>query len=232
MQATILPNFARTLARSLALAGAAAALSLGSCQDVSTFVTGENYPRAPKNSPRVELEVVVQIGDQFYDSLGKEDMLDDGISERVLSESDMGMRFYPVAGSDYEDDVQRPTYVLTVQLRSMDVKVDTKEIEKKDEPTRTEHSVGSVDCVAAATLRKRREGRPALLVGESTGKGHVFVRSQSTSEDEAVIYPVNSQSKNQLYVTESDLLDAVDEAVVDALRGLIKSVDRELSLEV
>ena len=81
----------------------AAALCSGACQDVHTFVTGEQFVAPPEESPRVEVELVVEVPDAFYDALEGEDRdeLEQAIAERVLSLADLGMRFYPVPTSEY-----------------------------------------------------------------------------------------------------------------------------------
>jgi hypothetical protein len=228
MQGTLTPP----LGKSLALAALAAALSATACQDMNAFVTGEKFSRAPQGSPRVEVELVVETQDSFYDEIEGEGKLDEAITQQVLSMADLGMRFYPVLSSEYGSDDVRPPYVMVVQVLTLDVNADHKLIEEKGQEPRISSSVESLDCAATASVKKRRADGPPLIVGDGEGKGHVYVRSDAKALESQVTFPVKrtSEEHEALQVTEKDVMAVVEEAVVDALRTVLKPVDRDLTL--
>ncbi len=218
--------------KSLALAFLAAALCSTACQDLNTFVTGENFTPAPKGSPRVEIELIVETSESFFDQLEDAPKLDDEFAEMVLGMADLGTRFYPVPSDEYKSKSERPQYVLIVQIESLAVNTDNKLIEEQGQEPRIESSVKSLDCVAKASVRKRRSEGPMLLVGDSDGTGRVWIRRDPATWNPEGAFEVKptAESRQPLHVTQSEVVEVVDEAVVDALRGVLKRVDRDLSL--
>lgn len=231
MQATPVP------CRALATLGLAAVLGLSGCQDMTTFVTGEHFPKAPENAPRLEVELVVEVDPAVWDDLGEHGELEARIVDQVQTVADLGMRFYPVLSSEYAEGDARPEHVLTVRVTELEIDAAHKRIEKKGEPPRIESRVAAIDSVATALVQRRRDGGPDLLVANAEGQGHVNAVSQKRvgeleAEGQPAFAVVEEDPEHEdLRVAESDVLQAVDEAVIDALRGVIKGVDRELGLE-
>ncbi|HVS18817.1 MAG TPA: hypothetical protein VMT18_09485 [Planctomycetota bacterium] len=225
------------LRRTLATLGLAAALGLAGCQDMTTFVTGEKFPKPPEGSPRIEVELTVDVDEAVWGDLTAHGDLEQDIAAQIAGDADLGMRFYPVLDGEYGDDDVRPDYLLAVRVTELTVATDHRRVEKKDEPPRVESKVKTLDCVATAVVQRRRESGPALVVANAEGKGHVYAVSQSRIEELAVegqpTFEVfkTDPSHQDLRVCRSDVLQAVDRAVVDALRGVIKGIDRELGLD-
>lgn len=223
--------------RALATLGLAAALGLAGCQEMTTFVTGENFPKPPENSPRIEVELAVEIDPAVWGDLVEHGDLEAKIVEQVQTVADLGMRFYPVLSNQYEDDDARPEYVLNVRVTELAVETDHRNVEKKDEPPRIESKVKGLDAIATAVVQRRRNGAPELVVANAQATGHVYAVGQErvgelALEGEGAFGVVKLDASHQeLRVCESDVLQAIDEAVVNALRGVIKGVDRELGME-
>jgi hypothetical protein len=232
MQATpVLP-----LRRAFTTLGLAAALGLAGCQNVSTFVTGEKFPKPPQNSPRIEVELTVEVDEGVWGDLVERGDLETAIRAHVHEIADLGMRFYPVLSSQYAEGDARPDYVLAVRVTELAIETDHRSVEKKDEAPRIESKVKGLDGAATAVVQRRRGGGPALVVANAAGEGHVFAVSQArvqelSAEGQPVFGVVKIDPAHQdLRVCESDVLETVDEAVVEALRGVIKGVDRELAI--
>ena len=102
------------------------ALSLGlgtaACQDMHAFMTGDPFYKASKESPRVEVEVVVDIEGSLYDGLvdvENERELNEAISYVVLSLADVGLRFYPILSQDYGKKDTHPQHRMVVQVQEL-----------------------------------------------------------------------------------------------------------------
>jgi len=225
-----------TLRRTLATLGLAAAFALAGCQEMTTFVTGEKFPKPPEGSPRIEVELTVDVDEGVWGDLEDHGDLEQAIADQVADDADLGMRFYPVLASDYGEDDVRPEYVLAVRVTELVVTTDHKRIEKKDEAPRIESRVKGLDAVATAVVKRRRDEGPALVVSNAEGKGHVFAVSQEriaelVAEGQPTFEVVKTDPSHQdLSVCQADLLQVVEEAVVGALRGVVKGVDRELGI--
>ena len=232
MQATPVPP----LQRALATLGFTAALALAGCQDMSTFVTGEKFPKPPEHSPRIEVELTLDVDEGVWGDLVEHGDLEAAIQARVHEVADLGMRFYPVLSSQYVEGNARPEYVLAVRVTELAIETDHRHVEKKNEAPRIESKVKGLDARATVVVQRRREGGPALVVSNADGEGHVFAVGQArveelSAEGQPVFGVVKTDAMHQdLRVCESDVLQTVDEAVVDALRGVIKGVDRELGI--
>jgi len=223
--------------RALATLGLAAVLGLSGCQDMTTFMTGEHFPKPPENSPRIEVELVVDVDPAVWGDMLEHGELEARIVDQAQTVADLGMRFYPVLSGQYGEGDTRPEYVLTVRVTELTVATDHRLVETKNEPSRIESKVKSIDSSATAVVQRRRDEGPSLLVASGEGKGHVSAVSQERvgvleAEGQPVFDLVDEDPEHaDLRVTESDVLQAVDEAVIDALRGVIKGVDRELGMD-
>lgn len=223
--------------RALATLGLAAFLGLAGCQEMTTFVTGEHFPKPPENSPRIEVELAVEIDPAVWSDLAEHGDLEAKIADQVHAVADLGMRFYPVLSSQYAEGDPRPELLLTVRVTGLEVQGEHRRVEKKDEPPRIESKIKGLDSSASAVVQRRRDAGPALVVASAEARGYVYAVSQEKVETlaqagEAAFAVVKEDASHQdLRVCESDVLQVVDEAVVNALRGVIKGVDRELGLE-
>lgn len=227
-------NIIKTTTRALGLAallGAAAG-----CQDMNTFLTGEKFSRAPDGSPRVEAELAVQIDDSFvgsFASVGQAVELGDATSDMVLSLADIGTRFYPVPSEEYASKDVRPRYVMSIQIEDLDFEFGSETTEETEGEPVTRFFVTGVSCVATATVEKRRKHAPPLVVGQGAGDGQVRVRGTVESSDAGDTYEVRRRANDGqvVLVRREDVLDAAEKAVIDAMRGVVRAVDREFSPE-
>lgn len=223
------------IGKTLAFAALAVALTTTGCQGFNTFVTGEKFLLAPKGSPRVEAELDVDVQSSFFAALQDVDdakALDEAISNAVLSVADVGMRFYAIRSEEYDRGDARPAYRMVVEIQDLLVNLDQKMIEQEGSEPWIESSVKSLDCTVAASVQKRRADAPPLVVGRRQGTGHVRIKGDPESSGAQVTYRVRRESDDlqRLYVSKQDVLAVVEKAVVDALRDVVKSVDRDFEL--
>lgn len=228
-------SFTRRAAKGLALTALAASLGLASCQNMNAFVTGEQFYRAPEGSPRVEIELVVAVQDEFYAHIDDEDArqtLEGEIAELVLSHADVGLRFYPIASESYAANDPRPAYVMFVDVRELEVDADHDLIEEEGRASYVDSTLRGLDCLVLASVEKRRESGPPLRVGKGEGRGHVYVGAPPQDGPEQASYRIKRWSPEHqiMDVLHSDVLAVVDEAVVDALREVIRPIDRDFEL--
>lgn len=206
------------------------ALALCACQDL---------PRARGDLPRVEAEVAVSVGSSFGERLeGVDAAFAQAVADATLKHADVGLRFYPVLSASYGSGHARPTYLLTVELNEFDVTTSeiTTVIDK--DKTETQTWASRARCEVTATLQKRRDTGPPLLVGEARAKS-----SQSLTRPMAE-HPIEGglQVKGKetaagahgpagpVMVDRDTLLRIIDGAVRQALAGLVPAIDRELTL--
>lgn len=213
--------FSLPLALPLALL-AAPVLGLVACTGIRS---------APEGSPRTEIEVFVDVADDFLSPLAEE--VERGDVERiaddaVLAVADMGLRFYPVLSEHYASDHTHPDYTMRVELMDLEVLLDHDLIEEEDEDPYIETSVKEVVCVAVATIERRRPGGPALVVGRSRADAEVRA---SDIEGPMAVFALRRKAEDgsTLYVTRQDVVDAVERAVERALVRLQKPIDREFA---
>ena len=189
---------------------------------------------APEGAPRVEVELVVDVQDPFFDALETEDVeeLRESVTELALSLADVGMRFYPVLSEHYEDDAARPPYLMVVRVEDLDVDVREETIKEKDQEPRVHHSAAGMVCTVVSSLEQRREGAPALIVGRSS----ISSRWRGSRDDDELgavpTYTVaeDGGARHGVRVAREDVLSAVDKAMVRSMRELVEAVDREFSI--
>ena len=228
-------SLVRRARQGVLLASLAGVLGLASCQNVNAFVTGEKFYRAPEGSARVEVELVIEIQDGFYSDLDDEDakaQLDAEITELVTSLADVGTRFYPIPTQEYGPDDVRPAWVMHVSVDSLELEAEHELIEKEGEESRIESSVTRMDCVARASVEKRRDNAPPLRVGSGEGHGRVHVVEPLEEDPQQSYYRVKRtlDKHEAMKVQHDDVMAAVEETVVEALRQIIKPVDRDFEL--
>lgn len=206
----------------------ATTLTLAACTQV---------PKAPEGSPRIEVEVAPTMEERFLEPLAIEDLdeLQAEFDELVLEQADVGMRFYPLGSDAYENDNQRPSYLLTVTASNLDVeyKYKDKKVGEGEEP-RVETLLSALRCDVVATLERRRQGRPALPVGRSKQSVHWRVKAPEEGVD---TYPLSRPGvegedgeRPILEVARADVMLGVDRAVRAALKDLVRPIDREFEL--
>jgi hypothetical protein len=199
-----------------------AVLTCSSCETISS---------APKGSPRVELEVVVNLDATYSTKLtGSNPELLRAIADLAMTKADLGLRFYPVLSSQYGPKDPRPEYLLTVDVRDLDITFDHSTTQVEGGEPIIKIFIKQVDCAVSATLSKRRATGPALVVGRSEGKGSTVVASSNTESKTS--YPVNRQGadKQPLVLLHTDLVLTTEKGLLQALSGLLSPVDREMSL--
>jgi len=207
----------------LQLATPLAAALLAACTSI---------PEAPEGAPRVEVELALEIEDRFVEPLAVEDkqVIAATFHEAVLDDADVGMRFYPVLSELYEDDSQRPPYLLKVVARDLEVQYDFKtEKGAEGEEPRVVTELAGLRCNVTATLERRRQGRPALPVARGQKEVQWSVDDPDAGVDTFPLKPI-AEGEGGLSVAQDDVMEGVDRAVTAALRQLVHSVDRELAL--
>lgn len=224
--------------RRTALAFVALSLAFGatSCQDMHAFVTGDQFFKAPKGAPRVEVELVVEVDDACYAQLAEDadrEALNAAIADTVLSYADVGMRFFPILTDTYESRDARPERMMTVRVEKIGINTEHERMEEEGEAPWVESSVKSLDSMATASLEKRRKGAPSLVVGRGMGKSHVRAKSDDEFADGKPTYHVKREADDheELWVTNEDVQDAVGKAVINALREIVEPADRDLAAE-
>ncbi len=208
------------------LVSAAAVPLLAACQGIRS---------APEGSPRVEVEVVLAVGGEFFapleDDVDHDEILD-LIHDTAIDHADVGLRFYPVRSSDYGKDDARPPYLMVLLIQDLDVEMDHRLVEAEDAEPWIETGVRAVKCTAYAEVNKRRTNGPPLVVGSAQKTGDA--RMPGADEPIAVeaSFPLRyvPQCGDKLRIPREVLIDAVDEALVGALAGLQKPIDREFAI--
>lgn len=217
--------------------GLAALLALASgCQDLNSMVTGEKFLQAPAGSPRVEVEVELVVHDSFYESLEDVDRdtreaLEAEMEEMTLSLANLGLRFYPVPADAYDSGDDRPERRLLVEVSDLDVSVDEKTVEKDGEPMRIVARIEGATCLVKVRVEKRRSDGPELVVGSSESEGNVRhgPSKEEPAADATLAVRADVAGHEGLRVPKQYMLDAFEEGAVDALRTVVKAVDRDLS---
>ena len=98
-------------------------ISLGLCALASCeTLTGV----APKETPRVECEVAIELDESFLSDLAGVDMSSElitSIKEVVREEANLGLRFYPTLSESYPPNDQRPPHLMTIDNQPATISV-------------------------------------------------------------------------------------------------------------
>ncbi len=193
-----------------------------SCQTVSS---------APEGSPRLELEVVVDVDPSYAGKLQVtgEDFTR-SVRDLVLSKADVGMRFYPVLSTQYQPKDPRPEYLMTVRVEDLDVALEHRTITKVDADPVVETFVKHVGCAVSTELTKRRKTGPPLTVGRANGRGTTVVTGGEKETREPTCMLKRETGKPELTVSRADLLQGIGLALDRALVEVVASADREVSI--
>ena len=200
-----------------------ALLALPSCESITGVV--------PKGTPRVEVELAVLVEESFLDALVDVDMdseLVAAVKQAVLEKADFGLRFYATPSESYGAGDRRPPYLMTVELDALSVVFDHEMIEKEEEEPRIETSVDEIHCSVSASVERRREDAPSLVVARSSAAGRVSAeRSSEVIEAEPGYTPVLDGAAPK--VLRKDIVRAVHAAMHKALAAMRTPIDREFA---
>lgn len=190
---------------------------------------------APEGSPRVEAEVVTRVAEPVHETLVFQPRgeADERFGEIVSPMSDLGMRFYAVSSETYESDHARPDYLLTIELSDIAAYLEEELVEAEDGTETTSTHIESLACTVTATLQRRRQQAPSMVIGRSQGKSEMRIDSLFKGERPPVkMIPLRDQpaSGEVLEVREDDLNELVERAALRAMKELERPVDRELTL--
>lgn len=184
---------------------------------------------APKGTPRVEAELALVVSPGFQNPLVDADArLFDAMRGVIEERADIGLRLFPVWSEAYGPEDDRPPYLLTVELESLEVFVETDETGGGDEPLVIETYVDAVQLGVHASFERRRDNGPALLVASASDS--VRARGERDEEDlrTGITYS-SGPGPNDPPVLQDDVLRALDGAVRGALKDLRNPIDRELA---
>lgn len=210
----------------------------GGCQELNSMVTGEKFLQAPAGSQRVELEVELVVHDAFYESLedvdrDEREALEAEMEDIVVSLANLGLRFYPVAAHAYDSGDERPERRLLVEVDHLDVSFGEKTVQQDGEPLRIVARVEGAACLVKARVEKRRREGPELVVARGESRGNA--RHNSVTEEPAAdaTYAVRADVAQHegLRIPKQSVLEAFEDGTIDALRTVIKAVDRDLSAD-
>ena len=186
--------------------------------------------QAPKGSPRVELEVGVKIDPSYTSAVtGLDADFTKSFTDIVISDADVGLRFYPVLSTEYEASHARPDYVMSVDLENLKIGLDHRKVENEGEEPVLETSVRQVECSVNVTVTKRRPEGPDLTVGSHTSTGVSGASVPPPAPTYAVVR--TGEDKKELLVSKTDLLRAARTALEKSLAALVPPIDRELALQ-
>jgi len=190
---------------------------LGACQGIS---------KAPKNAPRVEVEVTPQIAPSFSTRLmGLDDGFGEAFADLVMANADVGLRFYPVLGSSYGEDDRRPDYAMSVQVNDLVADIDHKTVTQEGADPVIVSSVEKLECMVTSTIVKRRTDAPDLTVGTSTAKGSVSVSKSGDGIRYVIVR--DSEDAEPLHASKANLRKAIKSGLQRSLAGLVEPIDRE-----
>lgn len=191
------------------------ALALVACQEVSL---------ARRGSPRVETEVVVAIDESVRAGLRDAGAEFDAMVEAiVLEQADVGLRFYPVISASYGPGQVRPAYLMSVRLQELAARAH--EVTIADEPGRKKTVADDVTATVAASLEKRRDNAPSLLVG--TGSSSYASAPRESSGD--MMFLVNAAG-DAVPIPRADVRTAIERALRKTLQDMVQAIDREAEL--
>ena len=194
----------------------------------------QTISKAPTGAPRVETEYALEFDSSLFEAL--DPGADAGAIERVVNRTvrplaDMELRFYAVPSADYKSDHVRPPYHLTIAVHDFEVILEEKTSKTQEGEVLVETHVDKLFCAATAMFEERRPHAPTLLVGRSEGQATVLVkRAQVAGPESATFVVVGATNAGKpLTVREEDLSNAVERAVINALRKLEEPIDRRFA---
>ncbi|MGE3172464.1 MAG: hypothetical protein AB7O97_07530 [Planctomycetota bacterium] len=189
---------------------------------LAAFAACRGIPRAPKDAPRVEVEVAVVVEDGFSAALADADAaLTAALSSALIEEADIGLRFYPVAAADYADGQRRPDYRLQVTLRGLEVDVTSGSDEQASAAERVTAALG-------VALQRQRADAPALLVASASQSANRREQPARTDGPVEASYRV-AGSAQPVSVSQDAIVTAVRAAFRRAAADMVRAIDREFA---
>jgi hypothetical protein len=187
---------------------------------------------APEGSPRVEVELAIEVDPAVYDHFAEEvdrARLRGLIEEAVLPLSDVGLRFYPVPTEAYQDGDIHPEYALTIHVQRFEVVPSHRLIEVEGQAPWIQTTLERGDALSSVTFERRREGAPPLLVGSAQAAGDGKVVEGEAGD---LLLRHETQTGERLLLPHSAFSLAIEESVEKALGLLQKPIDREFEVPV
>ena len=186
---------------------------------------------APKNTPRVEIELAVIVDEAFVEPLSDADAgLHAALKEAVRGKADLGLRFYPTPSDLYGESDRRPPYLMTVELDSLVVSFDREMIEEEGAEPRIDASVDTIGCSVSASVARRRENAPSLVVATSQASSQFSAETKPETLASGRGYVPKFEGP-ALKILEKDIVRAVEAAVDRALKAMRTPIDREFAPE-
>jgi hypothetical protein len=202
-----------------------AALALTSCESITGVASAD--------TPRVEIELAVIVNDQFVESLedlDKDSPLYAALKTAVAQEADLGLRFYPTPSERYGKQDKRPDYLMTVELNQLNFAIEQELVESEGQAAHIESSVDKVSCEVTATIERRRDNAPSLVVATAKGASEVSAESDAQALSTGTGYAPKHDGA-ELKILERDIARAVENASRKALKSMRTPVDREFAAE-
>lgn len=211
----------RAMKTLIALLFAPLALPALACQDIKT---------APEGSPRVEVELVIDVDAAVYDPFAEDvdrAQLRGLIEDVVLPLSDVGLRFYPVPTEAYKDGDVHPEYALTIHVQRFNAVLEHNLVEADGQAPWIRTTLERTDAQSYVVFERRRDGAPPLLVGSAQAEGDAKVAPEETGE---LLLRHETQAGEKILLPHSAFSQAIQESVEKALALLQKPIDREFML--
>lgn len=184
---------------------------------------------APEGTPRVEVELAVIVGDDFLSQLVDPSAdLVAAVKEAVRSEADLGLRFYPTLSERYGPNDRRPSYLMTVELKSLNVLFEQELIEPDGAPARLVTTIDEVGCSLSVALERRRGNAPPLTVATAKASERVGAETDPETIEMGKGYAPKFDGPT-MKVLEADIRKAVERASHAALATMRKPIDREFA---
>ena len=196
-------------------------LTLASCESLTGV--------APEGTPRVEVELAVIVDEAFMTPLVDPTAeLVAAVKEAVRSEADLGLRFYPTLSERYGPNDRRPSYLMTVELKSLNILFEQELIEPEEAPARLVTTIDEVQCSVSASLERRRGNAPPLTVATASSSQKVNAERDPDAIEAGRGYAPKFDGPT-MKVLEADITRAVQTASEAALRTMRKPIDREFA---
>ena len=199
-------------------------LATASCEAVTGVSSSD--------TPRVEAEVVVVVDSGFlaaFADVGADSDLVDEIEELVHAQADLGLRFYATPSASYGEDDMRPPYLMTVTVSSLDVILEHDMIEEEGQEPLIVTSVDDLIVTVSASLEKRRENAPSLVIATSSESRQI--NAENDAEDLEAEMGYAPTADESLKVLHRDVVRAADGAIDKALKAMRTPIDREFKPE-
>jgi hypothetical protein len=196
-------------------------LLLAACESVTGV--------SPKDTPRVEIELAVVVERPFVEPLqDADDGLRELVHDAVLSEADMGLRFYPTPSSAYREGDTRPEYLMMIELAELRLDFDYETVKNDGEEPYVLTTIEELESSVNASIVRRRADGPDLVVARTSASAKVSAQSDPERIAASPGYRPRGES-DEVKVLESDIRRSVATATAKALKAMRTPVDREFA---